>query len=165
MSVQKDADDASEENPSSLPKSPSAPPKPPPKPPPPLPLRFGWHSASSHRLSGSTSPPSRPSSWSKTVTLSFGAAHHAIPSNPEISVRRPPPIPGLIPRADACAKLIAPPASRSNSPSPAPPSSSASESNAPSESPSWRGAGGGRGIEGSSTYISISLNHAGLVVV
>mmetsp|Transcript_3147 Transcript_3147/g.13127 ORF Transcript_3147/g.13127 Transcript_3147/m.13127 type:complete len:314 (+) Transcript_3147:4668-5609(+) len=158
MSVQKDAEDASVENPSSS-SSPGLPPR-----PPPFGLRrAGCSSGSATTESGSTSLPSMPTSSSSTTTETAGAAHQATPSNPTMPPPRPPP--GRTPDADACCMDMPPPFSTSLSdpsePDPSEPSSSSSPS--PSKSPRFpfffR-----RGISGSSTCMIISLNQPGLVV-
>ena len=158
MSVQKDADDASVENPSSS-SSPGLPPT------PPLGLRrAGCSSGSATTDRGSTSFPRTPTSSSSTTTETAGAAHHATPSNPTTP---PPPPPGRTPDADAWRMDMPPPFSTSLSvPSdPEPSEFSSSSSSSPSPSKVRRlPRRFGRGISGSSTCMIISLNQPGLVV-
>ena len=112
--------------------------------------------------SASLSLPSKPSSWSKTMTVIFGTAHHAIPSNPPCGSRL---APGCIPRALACAKDMCPPPPCSRSTS----SSVASSSLESSSTPILACfllcfLALGAGTTGRSTSMSISRNHAGFVV-
>mmetsp|Transcript_12751 Transcript_12751/g.51238 ORF Transcript_12751/g.51238 Transcript_12751/m.51238 type:complete len:329 (-) Transcript_12751:1840-2826(-) len=127
-------------------------------------LALGWISGNEQTDSASLSEPNMPSSWSKTMTVILGTAHHAIPSNPPCGSLL---APGWIPRAFACAMDMCPaPASTSVSSSSSSSSSSSLESSSTPILACFLDCflGLGAGTTGSSTSMSISRNHAGFVV-